>query len=180
MPINRRTALKNLLIISGGIVLLPSCVHHEGAASIPLKNISINGEQEKLLAEISDTIIPKTDTPGAKELFTHLFALTMVDDCFDPARQKEFVAGLNLFNTQFKNSYNKNFVDATSAERESFLNDIEHKKFPSKDLSSFYGSMKQLTIHGYMTSKYVGTNLVIYELVPGRFHGTFPIKTNQA
>jgi hypothetical protein len=36
--------------------------------------------------------------------------------------------------------------------------------------------MKQQTINGYMNSKYVMTNLVVWELIPGRYNGYFPVK----
>jgi hypothetical protein len=36
---------------------------------------------------------------------------------------------------------------------------------------------KALTINGYMTSKYVMTNITKYELVPGRYNGFAPVKT---
>ena len=180
MPITRRTAIKNFLIISGGIILLPGCVHHEGSASIVLKNISLTGNDEKLLSEIAGTMIPKTDTPGADDLQTHLFTMKMIDDCFDSEHQQQFIKGLKEINPLSKKVYDKTFSEASNDQRVALLNNIELKKYPSKDLTSFYGMMKHLTIEGYMSSKYVGTNLIIYELVPGRFHGTFPIKKNLA
>ena len=180
MTITRRSAVKNLLIISGGIILLPACVHNAGSASVPLKNIRVSSDEEKLLADIADTIIPKTDTPGAKETMTHIYTLKMIDDCYDTSHQQQFLNGLKEVNAQSNKAFNKNFTDLTSSDKENFLTNIEQKKYPSKDLNSFYGLMKHLTVDGFMTSKYVGTNLIIYEMVPGRFHGSFPINTKSA
>jgi hypothetical protein len=176
MSITRRTAVKQLLIISGGVVLFPSCVHHQDKTSIPLKNVDLNAGHEKLLAEIADTIIPKTDTPGAKYVYTHIYTLKMLDDCTEKEKQDAFVKGLNEIDNISKNKFKNKFIDCTVPQREDILNDIESKKVDSKDIQFFYGMMKHLTIQGYMTSKYVGTKLVVYELVPGRFHGSFPIK----
>ena len=176
MSVTRRSAVKQLLIISGGVVIFPSCIHHEDKTSIPLKNVDLNASHEKLMAEIADTIIPKTDTPGAKELSTHIYTLKMLDDCTDKEKQQAFVKGLNEINDISKKKFNNKFIDCSVSQREGILNDIETNKNYSKDVQSFYGLMKHFTIQGYMTSKYVGTKLVVYELVPGRFHGTFPIK----
>ena len=178
MSITRRRAVKQLLIISGGIVIFPSCVHHEDKTSILLKNLDLNAGHEKLMAEIAATIIPATDTLGAKDVYTHIYTLKMLDDCYEKEKQQAFVKGLNEINTISKKRFKNNFVDCTVPERQDILTDIEAKNGYSKDVQSFYGMMKHLTIQGYMTSKYVGTKLVVYELVPGRFHGSFPIQKN--
>ncbi|HUS02970.1 MAG TPA: gluconate 2-dehydrogenase subunit 3 family protein [Chitinophagaceae bacterium] len=176
MSITRRHAVKQIIIISGGVVLFPSCVHHEDKTSIPLKNVDLNAGHEKLLAEIAETIIPATNNLGAKDVYTHIYTLKMLDDCTEKEKQDAFVKGLNEINTISKNKFNNKFIDCTVPQREAILTYIESKKVDSKDVQSFYGMMKHFTIQGYMTSKYVGTKLVVYELVPGRFHGTFPIK----
>lgn len=179
MSITRRIAVKQLLIISGGIVIFPSCIHHKDETSIPLKNLELTADHEKLMAEIADTIIPKTDTPGAKELATHIYTLKMLDDCTEKEQQDAFIKGLNEINNISKKKFNNKFINCTVPQREAILNDVETNKTYSKDVQSFYGMMKHFTIQGYMTSKYVGTKLVIYELVPGRFHGSFPIQKNK-
>ena len=179
MSITRRTAVKQLLIISGGVVIFPSCVHQEDKTSILLKNLDLNAGHEKLMAEIAETIIPKTDTPGAKEIATHIYTLKMLDDCTEKEKQDAFVKGLNEINEISKKKFNNKFIDCTVPQRRDILTDIEAKNGYSKDVQSFYGMMKHFTIQGYITSKYVGTNLVVYELVPGRFHGSFPIQKNK-
>ena len=48
----RRTAIRNVVIISAGASLLPSCMQ-ESSSSIPLKHISITGSQEQMLAQLT-------------------------------------------------------------------------------------------------------------------------------
>lgn len=43
---------------------------------------NISGTQKKLLGELSETLIPASDTPGAKDVSAHLFALMMIGDCY--------------------------------------------------------------------------------------------------
>ena len=114
----RRAALKNLLIIAGGTVLLPSCVQQDKKASIPLDHLKLSADQEALLAEIADTIIPKTDTPGAKELGVHQFVLTMVDDCYEKDDQDNFMKGLNEINDLSKKEYDNSFIKCTPQQRQ--------------------------------------------------------------
>ncbi|TDQ11608.1 gluconate 2-dehydrogenase subunit 3 family protein [Pedobacter metabolipauper] len=162
----RRLAIKQILIAAGGLVLLPSCLKHEGKSSILLSRIDVSATQEKILAEIAEVIIPKTDTPGAKDLNLHLYVLKMLDDCYEKEEQDKFFIGLGYFKDLDQQEI-KALVIAANSEKD----DVP------KDLYPFYNLMKQRTISGYMNSKYVMSNLVIWELVPGRYNGYFPVKT---
>ena len=171
----RRTALKNLLIVAGGTILLPSCVQNGKKVSIPLDNLKISADQEELLAQICETLIPATDTPGAKELGVHQFVLTMVDDCSEKEQQDNFTKGLDEINELSKKQFKNSFLKSTAAQQKELLNRIGKKEFEGK-VNDFFRTVKGLTIHGYTKSKYVMSNLLVYELVPGRFHGSFPVK----
>jgi hypothetical protein len=176
MQVNRRTLIKQFLAISAGVVLIPSCMQDKSKASILLKTIIIDGDQEKMLAELAETIIPKTDTPGAKDISAHLFALQMIDDCYKEEEQQKFISGLKAFEEFSNKETGKSFVSSSAAEREALLTKLEAIKDGKEDLNYFYKSVKRLTIQAYTTSKYYLTNVQVYELVPGRFHGCVPVK----
>ena len=55
----RRTAIRNLVIISAGAAFLPACNNYDVAA-ITLKKISVSSKQQNMLAQLCETIIPKT------------------------------------------------------------------------------------------------------------------------
>ncbi|SEN16633.1 Gluconate 2-dehydrogenase subunit 3 [bacterium A37T11] len=184
--INRRAALRNLVIIAGGAMILPACYRKSGKASIELNNLQITEDEESLLETLADTLIPKTDTPGAKELKLHLFVLKMVDDCYKPEDQDQFTKGLRALPSFAKSTIGKDFVNASAKERGQLLLKIQDIKDTEeatekgqeagddKSLKRFYDITKSKTIQGYLNSKYVMTNLVKYELVPGRYNGYFP------
>jgi hypothetical protein len=171
----RRLVIKQVLILAGGLALLPSCLREEGKASIKLQHLSISLEEENLLADIAETIIPGTKTPGARELKLHLFVLKMLDDCYEETDQKLFMKGLSAFKDQTHEQFGKSFGKLAVHQREALL--TATGKSASRELSAFYKIMKDKTIDGYLNSKYVMTNLIIYELVPGRYNGYFPVKT---
>ena len=97
MTINRRTAIRQLAIISAGAALLPSCLHPHAKPSVSLKNITLTGDQEKSLEELTATLIPTDTTPGARDVSAHLLVLRMVDDCSPKADQEKFIKGLVSF-----------------------------------------------------------------------------------
>lgn len=172
--IKRRAAIRHLLIIAGGAMVLPACYRKSGKASIQLQNLTINEDDENLLAALTETLIPETTTPGAKSLQLHLFVLKMVDDCYSAENQKLFTEGLAGFNDFFKTQSGTSFADATQAKREEVLKVIQEGKKKDDPVKKFYDITKSKTIQGYLNSKYVMTNIVKYELVPGRYNGYFP------
>jgi hypothetical protein len=172
----RRTALKQLLIIAGGTLVIPACMNDTSQASIPLRHLKIDGKEEKLLAEISETIIPKTGIPGARDVYAHLFALKMIDDCYEPEQQRAFKDGLKEINAFSKERFKTDFSGSSAAQREALLTELEGRK-EGEPLSSFYNMVKGLTIQGFLQSQYIMTNVLKYELVPGRYNGFAPVKT---
>ena len=171
MTMNRRSALKNLLIVTGGVLFLPSCKGDTSKASVLLQNMKVSGEEEKLLAELSDALIPATDTPGAKDVYAHLFVLRMMDDCRGKEDQEKFMKGLTQFNERARKSFNQSFSRLTPAQRSEFLQTLDGEKDTEDELHAFYKSAKGLTVQAYVTSQYFMTKVHPYELVPARFHG---------
>ena len=174
---DRRSAIKTCFVFTVGAALLPSCLDQRSKSSLLLKNIKISGGQEQLMAELSETIIPKTNTPGAKDVSAHLFALMMVDECFYPDTQKKFVAGLKDFEDQSEKKLGKKFVECSPTQRNEFVAGLDSRK-TDDNISAFYQIAKGLTIQAFTTSEYYLTKVRVYEMVPGRFHGCVPVKNN--
>lgn len=172
---DRRTAVRNLALIVSGTLLLPACDRHANSTSIALKHISLDAQDERLIADVAETIIPKTATPGAKDLQLHLFAMKMLDDCFKKEDQEMYKAGLKKFWELTKKTFQKDFSELSPKQREQWLTHIEQQPEPKSELTNFYNTTKWLTTFGYTTSKFYMTKEVIYELVPGRYNGYFPV-----
>jgi hypothetical protein len=175
---NRRTAIRNVVIISAGAGLLPSCMRDD-KSSIPLKNISVTGSQEKMLAELTEAIIPKTKNfIGANDLKAHEFVLTMVDDCSSPEDQKKFTDGLKAFDKLSHDKFGQLFISYTPEQKQALLADIESKKDIPEDALKFYGTVKRYTVQSFTSSKEYMTGIRKYKMVPGsNFKGCMPVKT---
>ncbi|PWT74537.1 MAG: hypothetical protein C5B59_10990 [Bacteroidetes bacterium] len=173
---NRRAVLRNILLFSAGSVILPSCLHEKTKSSILLRNLQLSSDDEELMAELTETIIPKTDMPGAKDLSSHLFVLMMVDDCLSTNDQTKFMKGMEQFQSYSAKRLGKSFVESGPSERKTWVSEVEAKKNLPEELLSFYSHTKRLTIQSFLSSKYYLTNVQVYELVPSRFHGCVPVK----
>ncbi len=177
MKITRRDAIRNCFILSVSAAIIPSCLQEKTKPLLALKHITLDGNQQKLVSEFCETIIPKTDTPGAKDTSTDLFALKMLDDCTTKEEQTQFVKGMKAFDELSKKKFSNSFVDCTVQQRGELLQSIidNKNKEESGDAADFYKTMKKLTLQGYMTSQYYLTNVRVYKLVPGKYSGCIPV-----
>ncbi len=176
MP-NRRVAIQQLLAIWAGVALLPSCLHTDEKVSVPLKLIHIDPSDETMLAELAETILPKTDTPGAKDLAAHLFALKMVDDCFTKDNQQKYVQGMKDFESYVMKKTGKSFAECNLAERQTTVAELDKQKTATDNMAFFYQSTKKLTVQAYTTCEYYLTKIRGYKMIPGKFQGCVPLKT---
>ncbi|MGZ8540774.1 MAG: gluconate 2-dehydrogenase subunit 3 family protein [Chitinophagaceae bacterium] len=164
---NRRSAIRNVVIISAGAGLLPSCMNNDKGV-IPLKNISVTGSQEQMLAGLTEAIIPKTKNfIGAKDLGAHEFVLTMIDDCTSPEEQEKFTDGLKAFDKLSHDKFGQLFTSCTARQKRSLLADIENKKDIPEDVVKFYGTVKRYTVQSFASSKEYLTGIRKYKMVPG-------------
>ena len=174
--LNRRSAIRQLFCVSAGVLILPACMEDKTKSAILLKRMRISAGQEKLLEELTETILPKTSTPGAKDIYAHLFALKMLDDCYKEEDQKRFVKGMEQFEKKANADTETSFAKASLAQRQALLRKIEADKDAKDDLTYFYSTTKGLTIQAYTTSEFYLTRVHVYEMVPSRYHGCVPVK----
>ncbi|RYU86507.1 gluconate 2-dehydrogenase subunit 3 family protein [Mucilaginibacter terrigena] len=170
-----------MALILGSAAILPSCLNDKGKPVVQLKHLKIDADQEKLVNNLTETILPKTGTPGAAELGINLFVFKMIDDCYDKEHQQDFITGLGDFAAEAKKQLGKSFNDSTVKERTAFVSGIEQHSNDEKykdnaKLIAFYRMVKEQTVFGYTTSKYFMTKQIVYELVPGRYNAYFPVK----
>lgn len=179
---NRRDALERVALMMGTTVVGGS-LFLEGCKTTDKKVLavfSLSTDQISFLDEVAETIMPTTDTPGAKAAKVGAFMNTMVTDCYDEKDQKIFVDGMTKIDEASKKMNGKSFMESSAAERTSLLNDInkqlkaytETKK--EGDANHYFGLMKQLTLLGYFTSEIGATQALRYVAVPGKYQGCVP------
>lgn len=173
---NRRAAVRNIIIISAGASLLPGCTSTE-ESSLHFKNIPLTRSQEEMLAELTETIIPGTNNfIGAKDIKTNEHVLVMVDDCASPDDQKAFINGMKSFEDACKKKFDTKFAKCTPQQRIELLKEMEASKDEKDEAAKFYKAIKRLTIQNFTTSKDYLTNVVKWKLVPGsNFKGCVPV-----
>ena len=170
----RRSAIKNLTMALGGLVSLPAWASGWAPESVAHAT-ALHAADEAFLAEIVETIVPETTTPGAKSLKVHQFILRMVNDCYGEPAQAGLQQGLVKTDEVAKQLYNQSFVASDAKQRTEVL--LHMSTSADAATKQFADMMKNMTIRGYMNSEYVMTNILGYVMAPGFYHGCVPVTT---
>jgi hypothetical protein len=202
---DRRELLKLVTLATGG-VLIGGQMFLSGCKNDPkLGGVAFSAEDISFLDEVGETILPKTNTPGAKQAQVGEFMKVMVNDCYDETDQKTFHEGISRLNEACEKMHKTSFMEASPEQKQSLLisldkeakeyqkkkNDFDkeqrqkekeekdkgNKDFKKERMQSHYFTMfKQLTITGFFTSKIGATEALRYMPVPGKYDGAFPYK----
>ncbi len=148
----RRNAIKDLLVASGGAVVLPwwmqACRSGEKGGEV--------------LATVVDTIVP-----GASGLGVDRFVEGMIADCYEqPVRDnvRKQLAALE----------GKGFGSASKQDREAVLEKLAVSG--DKHEKDFFMLVKNETIKGYTTSQKVMEDYFQYKVAPGHYYGCVSVK----
>jgi hypothetical protein len=180
---NRRELLQRTSLIIGGSLLgadslLAKNIHWDAIEDDTLagKGIGIFSKADiKLLNEIADTIIPATDTPGAKAAKVGQFIAVIVSDCYDAEHQKRFTEGLVKLNDSCKGRHGKTFLKCNAKLRHDHLVELDaeqkaYQKSKQKDNPDHYFRvLKDLVLWGYFTSEIGATQALRMVEYPGRY-----------
>ncbi len=188
--ISRREAILRVSAMLGGTALvgqtalLAACSKEADrpapSAEATYSNTLFTATDVAYLDEIADTILPETDTPGAKAAGVGPFIALMVLDCYYPADQEIVRKGLVTLNEECMNETGKAFMAATPAERLALLTRIDdeaqHYTWNRKDgdPAHYFRLLKELTLTGYFTSEIGYTQAMRYAETPGRYDPCAP------
>lgn len=123
---NRREAVQYISLLLGG-TLVGSNVFLAGCKSNTGVSMTFTDDDVSLLNEVADTILPATNTPGAKAAKVGEFMTVMVNDCYEAPDQKIFHEGLSKLNEASKNKNGKSFMESTPQQRHDLLVDLDNK-----------------------------------------------------
>ena len=179
---DRRELLKLVALATGSVVIggdffLAGCKNKDAGTGM-----SFSQDNIAFLDEVAETILPKTQTPGAKDAEVGKFMTVMVNDCYDEKDQKIFHEGMNKLDEACNKIRGHLFMKADAAQRKECLVSLDKeakdylKSKKKEDPNHYFTMIKQLTLLGYFTSKPALTVAFDYHAVPSRYNGAMPYK----
>jgi len=134
-------------------------------------------DQIDVLAEVAERIIPKTDTPGAKEALVHRYMDEAVKNNFKKEDQDKALEAVGIFDVQANELFKKKFVDITDVQKDQILQGLADasKKDDDSSLGKIFPQLKSLVVAGYFTSEIGATMALVYDPIPGPYQGCIPL-----
>jgi gluconate 2-dehydrogenase gamma chain len=189
---NRRELLQRVAMLMGGAISAPAVLGVlNGCAPKPTSSwqpLFLSKEEGAMVEAVSDLIIPRTGTPGAREVGVPTFIDVILKDAYPTDDQARFVSGLKDFDAEAQRAHGKPFLELQPAQQVSFLQQVhdaaaakEKAEEADKDVPAgerkraFVLMMKELTLLGFFTSQVGATEILQYEPVPGGFQACIPI-----
>lgn len=188
------TAWLGGVAVVGGLDLISA---HE-RADLPLDGMlgDFTAADIALLDEIAETILPATNTPGAKAAKTGAFMALMVTDSYRPAARKIFREGMRQVDEATRKAAGVRFMEATPMQRTAVLNQLDREQkrvMDAREASAtadapagadaptsvdqpahYFRMMKELALLGYFTSEIGCTEALRYIESPGRYDPCLP------
>jgi Gluconate 2-dehydrogenase subunit 3 len=186
---NRRDAIGRVSLLLGG-TLLGAEAFLSGCHNAPEKNIGGAGtnfanDDIVFLDEVAETILPATDTPGAKEAKVGEFMTRIVKDCYTERDQKIFMEGMQKLDAASKAKNGKTFLASTPEQRHDLLVDLDKEQKAYTDAKKqddpvhYFRMMKELTLWGYFTSQPGANKALRYVAIPGKYQGITEYKKGE-
>lgn len=179
----RREAIRNVALLLGSAISASTLAALGGCNPKGPANYALQTPETKsILAEIAETILPETSTPGAKSAKVDEFIVKILNDCYKPEDQKIVLDGLKKVDEASEKQFKKSFVDLTAEEKNTVLTAVDkervdYNKRENKkegDPTHYFQILKELTLTGYFTSEPGATKALRYVPVPGKFEGCIP------
>jgi gluconate 2-dehydrogenase gamma chain len=197
---NRREALRRTSYILGGALsastiaaVMSGC--KPATTALDWTPEIMAPDQALTVAEITERIIPATDTPGARAAMVDRYIDSFLKDIASEEEQAVFFAGLNEVNDLSMSRFKKKFTDLADPEKDEVLTEMsgngsvgksddevaaemanEGERVMSGDVSGqrFFNMIRQLTITGYFTSEIGAKEALKFDEIPGKWQGCIP------
>ncbi len=182
--IDRREALRKTALLMGAAVsasaltgILQGC---KATPELTYKPVFFTEDQARIVTEVAEIIIPKTDTPGAKDTGVPGFIDLMLKDCYKKEDQDRFIAGLTSFDEEAKKAYGDSFIYCKPEQQVELVTKVHvaalaEAKENKEAKRPFILMAKELTLLGFFTSEPGATQVLQYVAVPGSYKGCIPL-----
>lgn len=123
--------------------------------------------------QLSEIIIPATNTPGARAAGVAAFIDLIVSDWYREEERLAFMAGLKDLDQRSTRTSGKPFIKATPAQQLAVAGAVEVMagKSPKGATAVFWTRFKSLTVYGYCTSRPGIEDELRTAFMPGSYDG---------
>jgi len=164
--LNRRDILQ-LAMMCGLSLTVPSLAAKARA-------VALTPDELILIGDVSELIIPTTETGGALAAGVPDFVKMMLSDWFSDADCENFISGMREFSAGALQKYGKKFGELSASQKDQYFGERLEKAEAAPTSTSGAGAsaphapfvvlMKRLTIFGYYTSE-LGATVELHQQI---------------
>ena len=168
--LNRRDILQ-LATVFGLSLTVPSLAAKGPAAPM-------TADELNLIGEVSELIIPTTDTGGALAAGVPAFVKMMLSDWFSEAERENFIAGMHEFSAGAFKKYGTKFEELNASQKDQYFGELlaAAEGGATAPRAPFVVLMKRLTIFGYYTSELGATTELHQQIAAARYEPAALVK----
>lgn len=172
---NRRDILKQSALFAGAALstgtiaaVVSGC--QTDTISSATANVGLSADHLSLVSEIAERIIPRTDTPGAKDAKVGEFINRAVKNTFTSEESTAFAEGLGLFSKFAKEKFNARFTDLDDAQMDEVLTAVVGDfKSTEPGAKHIWPAMKGMVLSGFFNSEVGAKEVLKYDPIPGEW-----------
>jgi len=138
----------------------------------------MTADEWTLIGEVSELIIPTTDTGGALAAGVPDFVKMMLADWFTAAERENFIAGMHEFSAGALKKYSKKFGELTASQKDQYFGELlaTAEGGAAAPRAPFVVLMKRLTIFGYYTSELGATTELHQHIATAKYEPAAVVK----
>ena len=170
---NRRDALKTSSLILGysltagtAVAVLSGC---QADPALDWTPVNLDKKQALLVAELCEIIIPKTETPGAREALVDRF-IDAILDAQEPEVKETFLTKLTELQNSIKEQFGKPLYKCDEEQKKLLVQQM-FESSDRNDRHDLFRMIKEWTVVGYCCSEAGATEHLEWDPVPGPYQG---------
>ncbi|HXW07449.1 MAG TPA: gluconate 2-dehydrogenase subunit 3 family protein [Vicinamibacterales bacterium] len=170
--VTRREAIRRAALLAG-IAIAPEWLAAAEQPAATGQKAYLTAAQGAIVAAIADRILPRTDTPGARDVGVPAFIDRLYGEFMTEAERALLAGGLADVDEAARSIEGGAFGSLAAERQDVLLRGIARAE-EGRD-QGFFRLIRSATVLGYFTSEEVGRNVLNYDPVPGRYDGCVPI-----
>ncbi len=153
--------------------ILSGCTDKKAEKTVDVASSIFNGQQQKLIRLITDTILPKTESPSASEVGVDQTIISVVDEVYTKEDRETYKKGFKLLEVFLTEN---GFLESDVEQRENSLRQLESTTdLVSSETRNTYLHLKQQTIAFYLSTEEIAKKELNYLPVPGEYQPCIPL-----
>jgi len=190
---NRREAIQKAALALGYVISAPALTGVlngcKASPELTYKPDFFNQDQARLVSELTEIILPKTSTPGAKDAGVPGFIDSMLKEVYSKGEQEKFLKGIAEFDDDARKTYGDSFADCNHSDQVALVKKHHDAALVNNKNDGATGwwnagsgaekpfilKIKELTLLGFFTSQPGATEVLQYNPVPGPYKGCVPL-----